>query len=94
MNEEKPKKDSVRLGKTGRPLREERLTTSALEKETRVIASKLMDSIKLGIKDMTMKEKIDLLGKLLPYIIRDEEQESQMDVEKLVKKYMEIRIKL
>lgn len=91
---EKIKKDSVRLNKGGRPLREERLTTSALEKETRVIASKLMDSIKLGIKDMTMKEKIDLLGKLLPYIIRDEEQESQMDVEKLVKKYMDIRIKI
>lgn len=57
------------------------------------IACELANLLRSEIENMTTKERTDLLGKLLPYVCRNEVVSKETTIESLVNKYMEKTIK-
>lgn len=82
---------------SGRPSNEERSTVTALKENIRMSCADVLFSIKKDdIKMMTITEKMNYLGKMLPFIIDDDTQNAEsvtmsMLVEKAIKVEMQIK---
>ena len=76
--------------RVGRPSNKERSTPSAIDADLREMAAELTRSLRKSIKEMNAQEKTNLLGKLLPYICLDKDEDrTDTTIESLVKKYVE-----
>lgn len=90
-------RDLRRKKANGRPSNEERSTVTALKDSIRLTCADVLFSIKKDdIKMMTITEKMNYLGKMLPFIIDDDTQTAEsvtmsMLVEKAIKVEMQIK---
>jgi hypothetical protein len=87
----------LRSGKpTGRPSNEDRSSITALKDSIRKTCADVLYSIKKeDIKMMTVTEKMNYLGKMLPFIIDDDTQTAEsVTMGMLVKKAMMVDIQI
>jgi hypothetical protein len=87
----------LRSGKpTGRPSNEDRSSITALKDSIRKTCADVLFSIKKeDIKMMTVTEKMNYLGKMLPFIIDDDTQTAEsVTMGMLVKKAMMVDIQI
>lgn len=87
----------LRSGKpTGRPSNEDRSTITALKDSIRKTCADVLFSIKKeDIKMMTVTEKMNYLGKMLPFIIDDDTQTAEsVTMGMLVKKALLIDLQI
>lgn len=81
----------------GRPSNEERSSVTSLKESIRLTCADVLFSIKKDdIKMMTITEKMNYLGKMLPFIIDDETQNAEsvtmsLLIEKAIKVDMQIK---
>lgn len=81
---------------TGRPSNEERSTVTALKESIRRSCASVLFSIKKeDIQQMTITEKMNYLGKMLPFIIDDETQTAEsVTMSMLVKKALQVNVQI
>lgn len=81
---------------TGRPSNEERSTVTALKESIRKSCADVLFSIKKeDIKMMTITEKMNYLGKMLPFIIDDDTQTAEsVTMGMLVKKALTVELQI
>jgi hypothetical protein len=87
----------LRSGKpTGRPSNEDRSSITALKDSIRKTCADVLYSIKKeDVKMMTVTEKMNYLGKMLPFIIDDDTQTAEsVTMGMLVKKAMMVDIQI
>lgn len=81
---------------TGRPSNEERSSITALKENIRKTCADVLFSIKKeDIKLMTVTEKMNYLGKMLPFIIDDDTQTAEsVTMGMLVKKAISVEVQI
>ncbi|MBO7234114.1 MAG: hypothetical protein J6V13_03900 [Paludibacteraceae bacterium] len=78
----------------GRPSNDSRLTSSEIERGVRKIVSDITRGLQKDIAQMTIKEKTDLLGKLLPYVLKEDNNKGdEVTMEQIVNKYVDKKLK-
>ncbi len=80
----------------GRPSNEDRSTITALKESIRKTCAEVLFSIKKeDIKTMTVTEKMNYLGKMLPFIIDDDTQTAEnVTMAMLIKKAVMVDIQI
>lgn len=87
--EEKTSVNVKRPRPAGRPSRLERSSVQSIDSDIRDITATLIKTLRKDLKNMSVQEKTNLLGKLLPYVCKDDAvDDGDITVELLVGKYV------